>query len=152
MLKDGSASMIPVEGGTSISHDGAPTLSDDISKAFAPGSRWWDLSMRRGYICISAQLGNAQWANAGWTDVAAVVVALVLIDPDSRKLVPNLATLSKMFADPNDSDLSSMPPKFMEETWKAALIQKAFAAKAGISAIAASHIYIYQRFFNIYSM
>lgn len=152
MLKDGSASMIPVEGGTSISHDGAPTLSDDVSKAFAPGSRWWDRSLKRGYVCISAQLGNAQWANAGWTDVAAVVVALVLIDPDSRKLVPNVATLSKMFADPNDSDLSSTPPHFMEETWNAALSQKTFAAKAGISAIAASHIYIYQRFFDIYSM
>ena len=151
MLKDGSASMIPVKGGTAVVHDGAPTVSDDISRVFAPGSRWWDRTMRRGYICLSSQRGNAQWANAGWTDVASVAVALVLIDPVSRKLVPNLATLSKMFADPKDADLSATPPKFMEETWKAGLSQNTFASSAGISAFAASHIYIYQRFFDIYT-
>jgi hypothetical protein len=72
------------------------------------------------------------------SDLAGIVVGVVLLDAKSRLLVPDASTLSQMFPDAMDGrDIASL--------WSEALEAPDFATTAGIPAAAASQLRIYQR-------
>ena len=106
----------------------------------------------------------------GLQDVAAIVVAIGVLDDTSRKIVPTtsvtvngksiqaptLSGLAKMFPDPTAADLqtpnaptSSPPtPTLMAQKWLGVINSGTFAP-TGIPAKAASQVHIYQRVFYL---
>jgi hypothetical protein len=82
---------------------------------------------------------------ASITNNLAMVVAIAVLDAKSRKLVP-AASWSKMIAAlPNPTTQNLATNGLMSVLWNNALQQSTFASKAGIPALAASHIKVYQR-------
>ncbi len=82
---------------------------------------------------------------ASITNTLAIVVAIAVLDSQSRKLVP-AASWTKMIAalqNPTAADLTANPPILMDSLWNSEL--PTLAAKAGIPVLAASHVKIYQR-------
>jgi len=86
---------------------------------------------------------------ASITNTVAIVVAIAAIDSKSRKLIPT-ASWAKMIAalpDPTSQNLATNG--LMEGLWNNALNQPTFASTAGIPAIAASYIKVYQRYYYL---
>jgi hypothetical protein len=88
------------------------------------------------------------------SDVTAIIVAIAILDTNSRKLVPNqLAAISSDLPDPteNQLQLSGSGPQLMAEQWQGALnaTSPTFASTAGIPIPVASQIRVYQRFFYL---
>lgn len=44
-----------------VSRAGIPTVSDDSTKGFFPGSLWIDTTTNLVYSCVSAAVGAAVW-------------------------------------------------------------------------------------------
>lgn len=88
---------------------------------------------------------------ASITNTVAVVVALAILDAKSRLLVPTAGwtalTNSTTLPDPTVQNLATNG--LMNVLWNNALQSPTFAATAGIPAVAASHIKIYQRSFYL---
>jgi len=81
----------------------------------------------------------------GLQDVSAIVVALAILDLNSRKIAPDLEKLSQALPD-------ASPPTLMAEAWKNAITSSNFASSAGIPQVAAGQVRIYQRFFYLNNM
>jgi prepilin-type N-terminal cleavage/methylation domain-containing protein len=81
----------------------------------------------------------------GLQDVSAIVVALAIMDSNSRKIAPDLEKLSQALPD-------ASPPTLMAEAWKNAITSPNFASSAGIPQAAAGQVRIYQRFFYLNNM
>ena len=152
-LKDGTYSNKPVISGTQFTNNlvaaAAPDSSCDSSSGYSAGSRWYDTTGKRGYICLNANPSGAVWRPLVLDDVSSIVVALAVLDLPSRKKAPDLLQAMEAFTDPSDADLAANPPKLMATTWQAAANAPTFASTAGIPQTVASHVRIYQRHFSI---
>jgi hypothetical protein len=99
------------------------------------------------YSLFPGYTNSAPVYPASITNTVAVVVAIAVLDAKSRLTVP-AASWSKMIAalpNPTPANLTANPPILMGALWNNALQQSTFASTAGISALAASHIKVYQR-------
>lgn len=93
-------------------------------------------------------VGGAESTVHSLDDVSAVVVALVVLDAASQKIV-DISKVSAAFSDPTTADLSSSPPVLMAEHWQKQLYQSNFAQSAGIPREAAAQIRIFERHFRL---
>ncbi|MEO7931520.1 MAG: hypothetical protein ABIT76_00025 [Chthoniobacterales bacterium] len=78
---------------------------------------------------------------------SAIVVALVILDPQSRQIA-SPATVGAAFTDPTDLEITpggTTPPKLMATSWE----DKLKAGIPGIPQAASSQIRIYQRYFYL---
>lgn len=181
-LKDGRYSALPVTNPTgfvnNLQASRAPGLSDDSGQGYKPGARWFDAAGRRAYICVNNTAGTAMWNFLGVQDVKAIVVAGVILDATSMKILPtktvringtdvkapDLSTLSGAFADAAYPSAAGDPTtvylpdtgtvaaaRLMAEAWGNKLALPGFAAQAGIPKAVASQIHIYQRYFTLNS-
>lgn len=85
----------------------------------------------------------------GFQDVSAIVVAMGILDTNSRKITADLSQLTGALFDVSDVDLSKSPPMLMAEKWKNAVNDPHFASTAGIPQSAAGQVRVYQRFFYL---
>jgi hypothetical protein len=112
-------------------------------------------------ICFQLQNGTFS-RNPGFTNSApvspgsitntvAIVVAVAALDSKSRQLVPmgSWANLMSTAFPIDATKLADNPPVLMDSQWNAALTNSAFAQTAGIPALAASHIKVYQRYYYL---
>ena len=84
----------------------------------------------------------AHTAINGFQDVAAIVVAIAVLDSASRAIVHDYTKLTSQFADAQDgADIAT--------SWNAAINGPNFAASAGIPRSAASAVRVYQRSFYL---
>jgi hypothetical protein len=92
-------------------------------------------------------------------DVRAVVVAIAILDTNSRKVVSNgqLNTISGLLQDPTEdantvTGLQTQPPKLMNDIWQSTIDGTAgipFFTRANIPKTVASQVRVYQRFFYL---
>ena len=84
--------------------------------------------------------------------VTAIVVTLAILDQDSRKL--GAVTQALVTALPN-RDQTKLPPNSvappMAYTWNAEIVASGFAASAGLNALAAARVRVYERTFYLSS-
>jgi len=88
----------------------------------------------------------------GLTNTVAIVVAIAILDAKSRKLVPAASWNKLIAALPNPPATAAgvvAANSLMDTTWNAALNGSTFASSAGIPALAASHIRVYQRYYYL---
>lgn len=184
LLTDGKFSVYPVTFPNGLTHNPKtssdvppavpPTANDDSTKGYAIGSRWFDNTARRAYVCKTAKVGAAVWESAGVRDVAAVVVALGVLDPASRRVAPvktgtdangnsytypDLTLLLSALPDPKETALRAATPPtptnplpLPANTW----LNKVngtdgtnFATTAGLPRTATSQVRLYQRLFYL---
>jgi prepilin-type N-terminal cleavage/methylation domain-containing protein len=119
-----------------------PGLTNDGNTAnahyYTVGSRWYNTGSSRGYICTSAKTGAAVWQPIGTQDTSAIVVAIAILDDNSRKIVSDT---SKMVGALPDSLDGALP----EQTWG----NSSYLTASGLPAAAAGQIRIYQRYFYL---
>ena len=153
LLKDGSFSTIPAKKTTSpksnLESTSPPSPSNDNQSDFGAGSRWWDQSEARGYICTQATSGLAVWKPLGLDDVSAIVVNLAILDKGSTEMVGDMGQLSQVFGDTEESSLRVDPPKLLMEVWNDQLTAIIASPPEGIPKILSGKIQLYQRIFNI---
>ena len=82
-------------------------------------------------------------ATNGLQDVASIVVAIAILDTNSRQRVRNLEPFVAMLPDPTDQNLQASPPQLMAELWR----EKLSTMSSGSSP--APSIRIYQRVFDL---
>lgn len=90
----------------------------------------------------------------GFSDVAAIVVAIALLDPQARAQLPGAAVggapdLSALAAALPAPDFVRFPNKLMAELWSGKLNDGSFATAAGIPQNVAAHARVYQRCFYL---
>jgi hypothetical protein len=190
LLKDGSYSDYPVEANSANVPTGSvplivlsrpPTVSDDSNNTstagtVATGTRWFDKNAGRAYLCTKPAKGAAVWQGLGVQDVSAIVVAIALLDRNSRKLLYNAggttAELAGLFGDSGliptgngttianaytASTSSSASFKLMQQSWRTTIngsgfissVASATGVSSGLAQQLASHINTYQRYFYL---
>jgi len=142
LLSDGTTSTKPVTNPAATTNNLAagapPTASSDSSAGYTSGSRWYDTTAGRGYVCTSAAAGAAVWAPIGTRDISAIIVAIAILDNTSRVIISDA---SKMVAALPDA-VDGAP---IEQTW----VASAYLTNSGLPVAAASQIRIYQRYFYL---
>jgi prepilin-type N-terminal cleavage/methylation domain-containing protein len=112
------------------------------------GSRWYNTTTKQGYICTNSATNAAVWERIGVQDVSAIVVAIALLDPTSRKIVPT-SYYPAMVSELPDAEtylyVGISKPLLMAQTWNYAITN----ASTGIPQTAASQLRIYQRYFYV---
>ncbi|HEY8965499.1 MAG TPA: prepilin-type N-terminal cleavage/methylation domain-containing protein [Candidatus Methylacidiphilales bacterium] len=157
LLKDGTLSVLPVlrpSGKTNnLGAQAPPTAASDAGAGYVPGSRWFDAAAQRGYVCVDNTAGAAVWNAVGTGDLAAVVVALAILDASSRQTVPASALRAVALAlpDAGAGDLAASPPRLMKRTWQAVVQAPSFAQSSGLPPEAAARVRVYQRYFYLNS-
>lgn len=74
-----------------LSAPGAPTAQDDRARGYEPGS-WWVQSGVAEFVCSDSTPGRARWhVTSKIANIAAVVVALAMVESRSHKLLPQAA-------------------------------------------------------------
>lgn len=86
---------------------------------------------------------------AAITNTVAIVVAVAILDSKSRLLVPSSSWTKMITALPDPTPQNLATNGLMDGLWNHALNQSTFAATAGIPAVAASHIKVYQRYYYL---
>jgi hypothetical protein len=126
LLKDGTLSTRPILSPYNSSASD-PTASNGLP-TYKVGSRWFNASTRQGFICRSAVAGAATWDRIGTQDVLAIVIAMALLDPASRKLFPAsaYAGMANALPDPSQTDLDSK--QLMAQVWQPILNDASYAA------------------------
>jgi prepilin-type N-terminal cleavage/methylation domain-containing protein len=168
-VPSGAVPLILVSKPPSVNDDGSNTASDGT---VAIGTRWVDQNAGRAYICTSAITKSATWQALGVRDVAAVVVAIALLDRNSRNLIfslggsvsglPNIFPDSGLTPTGTGTGIANIPASgvtLMLQNWNSLIAGSSFvgtvASKTGIPAGAAtgvaSHISVYQRYFYLNS-
>jgi hypothetical protein len=141
-----------------VAYSNYPVANNATKVSSAPnsasvGDRWYDTTNNRAYLCNGTKSdGTAAWQPNGLDDVLGIVVTIGILDSNSRKLVPNSAydSMVSALSDPQDSDLTASPPKFIATTWLDAVSTTAtFVRQTGISKAAASQVRVYQRIFYL---
>lgn len=142
----------------------APTANDDdgthSAVKYSAGSRWYDTVNGRAYICVNNSGGAAVWNPLGMQDVAAVVVAIGVLDSSSRKMIASKSQWSSLIAalqDPTidsygkitDTDSDNSQIMLMNKKWQKVIAASNFYTTAGIPQAAASQVRIYQRTFYL---
>ena len=148
----------------------APTLNDG-EPTYAVGSRWWftNGSNQRGYICVSSKKGDAKWALIGSKDISAVVVGIVVLERENRKILkadatyPNqvdavvMSNLTRKFADPTDTDVAGTPaagPRLMGQIWNDKMNSGTIVSEMqaiGVPPAVTAQIRVYQRTFPLHT-
>lgn len=118
LLKDGTLSTVPVMQPSGVDHEitAGTSPSTTTTAGYSAGSRWFRPSTptvgSRTFICKGVGATSAVWKRLGWDDVAAVVVGIAVIDPETLRsyvdiLTPaKLAEMAAVFADAeNGKDL-----------------------------------------------
>jgi prepilin-type N-terminal cleavage/methylation domain-containing protein len=176
LLKDGTYSNVPAMVSVAPTNlttgtTSAPTPRDDLSNtsgngAFSVGSRWFDVADGRAFICLDATTKNAIWGPLGVQDVSALIVAIALLDRDSRQHVTSSTayntTLPSKFADSLQATttagttLNNLPvstgtlsPILMQQNWQTTVDASGFAGTVGLPVSSASHVRVYQRYFYL---
>jgi prepilin-type N-terminal cleavage/methylation domain-containing protein len=188
LLKDGSYSDYPVEANSANVPTGSvplivlarpPKMTDDSSNAnsagiVATGTRWFDSNAGRAYLCTNPSKGAAVWQGLGVQDVSAIVVAIALMDRNSRKILNaangTTAELATLFGDSNLAPVGSgvtianaytsntaNSVVLMQQSWRATIngpgfissLGSATGVSSGLAQQLASHINTYQRYFYL---
>ena len=140
ILNDGSISAKPVSNPSSTTNNltatAPPTASCDSTQNYAPGSRWYDNTNGKGYVCMSAFNGAAVWSPIGIQDIMAIIVGIGLLDRDSRKIVIDTSFMVAALPDTSGTNQIS-------KTWSGS----SYLTQSGIPKAAAAHIRFYQRTF-----
>jgi hypothetical protein len=126
------------------------------------GDRWYNALDNRAYLCTSSSSasgnsGPETWAPIGMSDVSAIVVAIAILDTNTRKILTpsQIAAAAAGLVDfpepPPSATAASVTPTFMATTWQSALdaSSPSFAAQTGIPATAAGQVRVYQRYFYL---
>jgi len=162
----GSGPPSPANDNTDITTGTTGTATAPLGTYYGAGSRWFDSTDGRAFICSDATKGSATWAPLGVQDVSALIVAVALLDRDSRTRITSAATINSLpnyFADSLQptttlgTTLSPQPissgtnksPILMQQNWQTTIDTATFAATAGLTPDAAAHIRIYQRYFYL---
>jgi prepilin-type N-terminal cleavage/methylation domain-containing protein len=167
LLTDTSLSAYPVlftqpsgwTSGAFYNQTGTDPTAANGSPAYAVGSRWYNTTNKQGYTCTSAATGAARWDRIGVQDVAAIIVAIAILDPNSRKIVSTSQynTMVSALYDAETSLYVTRPIKMqMGQTWRSLVNgfdinnnPVNFATISGIPQSAASQVRIYQRYFYL---
>lgn len=145
LLRDGSfsSSWRNLARQSQMSAASPPTAEDGSNRGYAPGS-WWVQNGVAEYLCTDDRPGGAQWQPCSKIgNIAAVVVAIALLDRCSQGLlpkrdgVPDLELLAQMFPDPEEGQEAT-------PLWRAALEQE---PPAGIPPAAARGVRFYENTF-----
>jgi prepilin-type N-terminal cleavage/methylation domain-containing protein len=155
-LKNGAWSNKPVAENPDVSNNlgasDAPTKTADTEGGYQAGSRWYDHTTQRGYICTRADSGQATWEYLGLRDVGGILVTIALLDPSLRETSSaDLSRLAQQFPDADDQSLQKTPAELPAQTWESILNKTDFAASAGIRQSGAGPIRIYQRYFKCFN-
>lgn len=150
LLSDGTLSSKPIRAAAGVKNEltqsSPPGPAQDESAGYSRGSRWFDTSAQKGYICLDSRKGSAVWGSIGITDVSAIVVALAVLDPTSRVIVDDYAKLAGTLGDaPASAEIAKDWNDRVNS--RAAYQGRNFASDAGIPNLAASAVRIYQRYF-----
>jgi len=133
LLTDGTVSTIPVTNpGTAtnlLTAVSDPTTTCDSAAGYAVGSRWFNATTGRGYICTSAAAGAAAWNPIGIQDISAIIVGIAILDSNSRKIVSFTSTVAASMigalTDPAPSNPTTgglgTSPVLMAQTWQNAI-------------------------------
>jgi hypothetical protein len=117
------------------------------------GDRWYNSYDHRAFICTAATSTGNTWAPNGLSDVTAIVVAIAVLDTNSRKIVTTsqLGNAAEYLTDFTEPAAPSSTPTLVATTWQNTLNQASptFASLSGIPTAAASQIRVYQRFFYL---
>jgi hypothetical protein len=132
------------------------------SAAYHIGDRWYNFTNSRAFELTGfSQPGvtptTTTWSPIGLSDVTAIVVAIAVMDANSRKILSKeeLASAASYLPKFDDGKLPpstpSASPELMATQWQEALdsTQTRFAEQAGIPEASAGQIRIYQRFFYL---
>jgi len=115
------------------------------------GDRWYNTADNRAFICTNATSSSATWAPNGLADVNAIVVAIAILDSNTRKVITpaQIQSAAARLSDFAEPTAPSATATLMETNWEAAVNQASpsFASVAGIPTAAAGQIRIYQRYF-----
>lgn len=79
-------------------------------------------------------------------NIAAIIVAIAILDTTSRKIVTNFSSMAGALLDLTTGNLSKNPPVLMSNMWNNTINSPTFASTSGIPQAAASQIRVYQRF------
>ena len=152
LLTDGTVSDRPILSNAPGNWPTGPTFfnattSDPATTSATPtyttGSRWWNSSTQRGYLCTSAASNAAVWSPIGTRDVTALVVTLAILDATSRKIIPAGTAINGTAL----ADSSSTSP--VAGSWMSTVTNSSFAGSLGIPRAAASQVRIFQRTFPL---
>lgn len=149
LLSDGSLSLIPVTAPASTTNNltanTAPGISDDAEANYTVGSRWYNASQSRGYVCTDSTAGSAVWRPIGIQDISAVIVTIAVLDAKSRLLISDIGSLASQLSDPT---ASGSQPKLAAAIWLDKL-KSGSLATGGIPRLAISQLRVYQRYFYL---
>jgi hypothetical protein len=97
-LTDGTYSAVPICPVTTtvngvapvnnLSATSPPTTTADANAGYAAGSRWYNQTDNRAYVCTNSNPGAAAWSPLGLQDISAIVVAIAVLDQASATLAP----------------------------------------------------------------
>jgi prepilin-type N-terminal cleavage/methylation domain-containing protein len=153
LLTDGTIALKPVTNPSSVTNNlaaaRAPTASDDSAAGYAVGSRWYDTANSRGYVCARVTKGSAVWSPIGVRDVAAVIVAIAVLDPKSQALASPSGAWVSALGDLEEADLAAAPYSLMAAKWLNAVTGPGFAAATGMPKSVAGQVRVYQRYFYL---
>ncbi len=113
-----------------------------------------------GATALPARLSITPWNVAvtpahtsinGFQDVAAIVVAIAVLDPTSRAVVQDYSKLTsnKIFTDAVEGSSDPNYGGDIAAAWNAAIHAPTFASSANIPVRAASAVHIYQKYFYL---
>lgn len=95
--------------------------------------------------------GDGDGVTASLEGVAAIVVAIAVLDETSQKIVTpsQLADLAGSLSDPSVSDFTDDPPALMAAQWQEEMNAGGLAAAAGVPQVVASQLRVYQRIYPL---
>jgi hypothetical protein len=131
------------------------------------GDRWYNTQANRSFVLTNLiplnpsttvitgpTTGTPVWTPNGLADATAIVVAIAVIDTNSRKILSqtdlmNAATYLSDFNNGTEPSPPSPTVELMAHNWQNTLNQENFASETGLPTTAASQIRVYQRFFYL---
>jgi type II secretory pathway pseudopilin PulG len=132
-------------------------LKNSLTIPATGGTTYWYLADEQSNPDIHAAFTKLK--TDGYSNVAAVVVAIALLDPQGRTLIPgtpagqtpDLTKLISALPDPTLSGTMASSVQLMAELWNKKLLDGTFATTAGIPPSLAAQVRVYQRYFPINS-
>ena len=157
----------PGAGGGSSDND-PPTTLANATTTYTVGDRWYNAYDNRAFMCTGytnaiptsatappVRIGYT-WAPIGLSDVSAIVVAIAVMDTNSRKILTQidlgkLASRLVKFPEPSSPSEYSSTSTLMASTWEAMLNTQPnpIVNADNIPPLAVSQVRVYQRFFYL---